>query len=102
MERAIIKTNGFFPLDIVYSKVRLEHLASAVRAAPIAHHETTSGKCYATEYGLGYSCIPRLRRSSRMFFDGGVRRAGGRRFQDRRGPAGGRGGGSVAGPAEFQ
>src|ERR1700678_1394792 len=77
MERAIIKTNGFFPLDIVYSKVRLEHLASAVRAAPIAHHETTSGKCYATEYGLGYSCIPRLRRSSRMFLDGAAAGRGG-------------------------
>jgi hypothetical protein len=49
MESAIIKTNGFFPLDILYSKVPFEHLASAVRAAPIAHHETTPGKCYATE-----------------------------------------------------
>src|SRR5271156_3176419 len=67
MERAIINTNGFFPLDIAYSRVPLELCDVAVAAVPIAHHETIAGKCYATEYGPGYSCFPRLRRSSRMF-----------------------------------
>src|ERR1700677_2159727 len=42
MESAIIKTNGFFPLDIVYSRVPLEHLDTAVRAVPIAHHGSIS------------------------------------------------------------
>jgi hypothetical protein len=78
MERAIINTNGFFPLDIAYSRVPLEHCDIAVAAAPIAHHEYIPGKCYATEYGPGYSCFPRLRRSSRMFA-----RAGGLRMQVR-------------------
>jgi hypothetical protein len=39
--RAIIHTNGFFPLDIVYSKVLLEHFDSAAEAVPIAHHGPT-------------------------------------------------------------
>src|ERR1700722_7042737 len=38
MERAIIKTNGFFPLDIAYSRVPFEHRDIAVAAVPIAHH----------------------------------------------------------------
>ena len=52
MERAIINTNGFFPLDIAYSRVPLEHCDIAVAAVPIARHETISGRCYATEYGV--------------------------------------------------
>jgi hypothetical protein len=72
MERAIINTNGFFPLDIAYSRVPLEHCDIAVTAVPIAHHESISGKCYATECGRGYSCFPRLRRSSRMFVRAGI------------------------------
>src|ERR1700733_809037 len=71
MERAIINTNGFFPLDIAYSRVPLEHCDIAVAAVTIAHHESISGKCYATEYEPGYSCFPRLRRSSRMFTHAG-------------------------------
>ena len=41
MERAIINTNGFFPFDIVYSRVLLEHFDAPVEAAPIAHHGST-------------------------------------------------------------
>src|ERR1700722_14444962 len=76
MVRAIINTNGFFPLDIAYSRVPLEHCDIAVAAVPIAHHEYIRGKCYATQYRAGYSCFPRLRRSSRMFS-----RAGGPRLE---------------------
>src|ERR1700679_1340076 len=52
MERAIINTNGFFPLDIAYSRVPLDHCDIDVAAVPIAPHESISGRCYATEYGL--------------------------------------------------
>src|ERR1700682_3157552 len=67
MERAIINIRGFFPVDIAYSRVLVEHLDAAVEAVPIAHHGSSRSKCYATESNLGYSRIPRLRRSSRMF-----------------------------------
>jgi hypothetical protein len=97
MESAIIKTNGFFPLDIVYSRVLLNHLDSAVRGHPSHTMNPSSGKSYATEYGLGYSCIPRLRRSSRMFLAAGARTAGAAPA----GPAAA-GGVPVAGPAIFQ
>src|ERR1700728_18769 len=83
MERAIIKTNGFFPFDIAYSRVPLEHRDIAVAVDPSHTTDPSSGKCYATECGLGYSCFPRLRRSSRMFAGAGGRWAAVRCFQGR-------------------
>jgi hypothetical protein len=38
IERAIISINGFFPFDIAYSRVLLEHLGAPAEAVPIAHH----------------------------------------------------------------
>jgi hypothetical protein len=55
MVRAIININGFFPLDIIYSKVLLEHLVVWAGAVPIAYRGSTCGKCYASHSALDTS-----------------------------------------------
>src|ERR1700686_2525684 len=69
IDRAIISINGFFPLDIIYSKVLLEHLNTLAEAVPIAHHGSMR-QMLCDAISPGYSGTPNLRRSSPMFVGG--------------------------------